>query len=107
MRRGERVSTPRGPGAVAYTRNGPPDYTTPVTVSVVLDARRTDPNYTGTIFHASDVWSWPEPEPELWFYGAPVLDVGENYILFACGCSWWGALFGERSLCERHRKGAR
>lgn len=46
-------------------------------------------------------------EPVLWFYGSPVLDVGEHYILFACGCCWWGWLFGEHSLCEQHAREVR
>jgi hypothetical protein len=55
MRQGDRVVTPLGAGGVAYTRNGWPDYTKPVAVSVVLDARRNVPGYTGTIFKAADV----------------------------------------------------
>ena len=51
LRQGTRVQTPLGPGTVAYTRgyvlNG--EHTINA-VSVVLDARRNDPKYTGTIW---------------------------------------------------------
>lgn len=53
--RGDRVSTPKGPGNVAYVRMAPPDYARPAAVSVVLDATRHTLGYTGTIFAATDV----------------------------------------------------
>lgn len=52
---GTRVTTPRGPGRVAYIRLAPPDYRAVAAVSVVLDSCRLVPNYAGTIFLASDV----------------------------------------------------
>lgn len=55
MTKGTRVVTPLGPGGVAYVRMAAPNYATPEAVSVVLDARRADPNYSGTIFPAADV----------------------------------------------------
>jgi len=55
--KGDKVSTPLGLGTVAYVRMAPPDYSSAQAVSVVLDARRGKPGYTGTMFKASDV-SW-------------------------------------------------
>ncbi len=55
FQQGDPVDTPVGPGRVAYVRMAPPTYSTPEAVSVVLDARRGDPRYTGSIFSASDV----------------------------------------------------
>ena len=54
-RQGDRVQTPNGPGAVAYQRMGPPDYTEAAAVSVVLDSERTRAGYTGTVFPASAI----------------------------------------------------
>jgi len=53
--KGQRVSTPLGPGDVAYQRMGPPNYSEPVSVSVVIDKKRNKPGYTGTMFKAKDV----------------------------------------------------
>lgn len=53
--KGTRVTTPRGPGTVAYVRNLPPAYTTPEAVSVVLDSDKDKPGYAGTIFRADVV----------------------------------------------------
>lgn len=55
MKQGQRVNTPGGPGHVAYVRMGPPNYTSPVAVSVVLDLRRASPDYTGTVYGAEQV----------------------------------------------------
>jgi len=55
MTKGDRVQTPLGAGTVAYQRMAAPAFSTPEAVSVVLDARRHDPRYTGTIFPAGDV----------------------------------------------------
>ena len=52
---GMRVSTPLGNGYVAYVRMSPPEYTTPHAVSVVLDKRKENPGYTGTILSAAVV----------------------------------------------------
>lgn len=53
IRKGVRVSTPLGSGVVESTRNGPPDFSKPVAVSVILDEMRGRPRYTGTIFHVN------------------------------------------------------
>jgi len=50
LHRGDRVTTPLGPGGVAYCRMAPPTYATPESVSVVLDAKREFAHYAGTIF---------------------------------------------------------
>jgi hypothetical protein len=55
LRPGSRVNTPLGPGSVAYVRNGPPDYSAPIAVSVRLDKRAQDARYSGTVFAAVDV----------------------------------------------------
>ena len=55
LTRGTRVLTPLGPGGVTYVRMAPPTFAEPAAVSVVLDSRRDDLNYTGTIFAALDV----------------------------------------------------
>lgn len=52
---GQRVTTPRGAGAVAYQRLGAPDYCDAIAVSVVLDCERLRPGYTGTIFSADQI----------------------------------------------------
>ena len=52
MRPGARVTTPYGPGTVAYVRM---DGTKPVSVSVVLDARRSCPGYYVTVMPAKGV----------------------------------------------------
>jgi hypothetical protein len=54
-RLGDRVRTPYGAGTVAYVRMSPPDFRTIAAVSVVLDSRRADPRYTGTIVPANQV----------------------------------------------------
>lgn len=53
--KGERVETPLGRGNVAYQRMKGPTYSEAEAVSVVLDNRRNDYNYTGTMFAAIDV----------------------------------------------------
>ena len=60
FRQGDRVLTPLGPGGVAYQRMAAPDYREAEAVSVVLDARRTDIHYAGTIFRAGDVRPVPK-----------------------------------------------
>lgn len=56
MTRGDRVMTPLGPGGVAYVRmSAASGYTEPEAVSVVLDSRMRDINYTATMFRAADV----------------------------------------------------
>lgn len=72
--RGDRVSTSRGPGTVAYQRMAPPDYCEVDAVSVVLDSERTRLGYAGTIFRAADVTAEPRPEDRSrhflgWTYG--------------------------------------
>lgn len=54
--RGDRVTTPQGPGTVAYQRMAPPDYSAAEAVSVVLDSQRGRAGYAGTIFAAGDVF---------------------------------------------------
>jgi hypothetical protein len=63
LQAGARVRTPLGAGTVVYTRNGPPDYATPTSVSVRLDKRSHDPRYTGTMFSASEVAEDPTWDP--------------------------------------------
>lgn len=55
MRPGDRVETKLGAGTVQWTRNGPPDFDTPVAVSVSLDSQRNRPGYSGTVFPAHEV----------------------------------------------------
>lgn len=52
---GDRVETSLGRGTVAYQRMAPPTYSYAESVSVVLDTRRQDPAYRGTIFPADQV----------------------------------------------------
>ena len=52
---GDRVMTPAGAGTVVYVRNGPPDYATPVAISVRQDAHRDRPGYSGTVWPAAQV----------------------------------------------------
>ncbi len=61
MRAGDRVYTRDGAGTVAYVRMGPPDYSRPVAVSVVLDHCKGAPSYTGSIYLPSNVQ--PEHAP--------------------------------------------
>lgn len=42
-------------GIVAYVRMGPPDYTKPEAVSVVLETKQCMPGYSGTVFAADKV----------------------------------------------------
>ena len=58
---GIRVQTPFGQGAVAYVRMAPPDYATVAAVSVKLDGRELDHNYTGTILPVEQVTIIPFP----------------------------------------------
>lgn len=53
--KGQRVNTPMGPGSVAYQTMEPPDYREVLSVSVILDSRRDNDNYSGTIFSAKKV----------------------------------------------------
>ena len=55
FRQGDRVSTPHGPGTVAYVRMAPPSYSEIDAVSVVLDGKRDRPGYTGTILDSAQV----------------------------------------------------
>lgn len=56
MTKGTRVTTPLGPGTVAYVRmDHLGDITKVFAVSVVLDANLARLNYAGTIFRAVDV----------------------------------------------------
>lgn len=52
---GQRVLAKGQPGTVAYQRMAPPDYVHALTVSVVLDSKRSQPGYRGTVFLAVDV----------------------------------------------------
>lgn len=53
--RGDRVKTPMGMGTVAYQRMAPPEFKQPAAVSIALDDRRNEPNYTGTVFRAEEI----------------------------------------------------
>lgn len=59
LRKGQRVTVPlkgeQAAGTVAYVRMAPPSYDTIAAVSVVLDCRRDDPGYTGSVFAAEQV----------------------------------------------------
>lgn len=55
FKKGQRVSTPSGPGTVAYQRMAPPKYAKPEAVSVVLDKRKGKTSYTGTMFLPADI----------------------------------------------------
>lgn len=55
MRQGDRVSTSRGKGTVAYVRMAPPTFSEVDAVSVVLDSKRGQLGYTGTILDSSQV----------------------------------------------------
>ena len=59
LRHGDRVLTPYGRGTVAYVRMAAPDYREPEAVSVILDAKRGQLGYAGTIVPAASV----SPEP--------------------------------------------
>jgi hypothetical protein len=52
---GTRVTTPGGPGSVAYIRLNAYDRHSVDAVSVVLDSRRAEPGYVGTIYRVTDV----------------------------------------------------
>jgi hypothetical protein len=64
FQKGQRVQTPLGPGQVAYQRMGPPNYSKPEAVSVVLDAKQNKPGYTGTMFDAKKVKPLREDDEE-------------------------------------------
>lgn len=53
--KGERVMTPLGAGGVAYQRMKGPDYTEAEAVSVCLDSKKNNIDYTGTLFPADKV----------------------------------------------------
>lgn len=56
MTAGTPVNTPLGPGTVVYVRMDHLGNINDIAaVSVLLDSRRNDPAYGGTIFHASKV----------------------------------------------------
>jgi hypothetical protein len=50
LRHGVRVETPGGPGRVEYIRMSPPEYTQLAAVCVILDQRRLERDYRGTIY---------------------------------------------------------
>lgn len=54
-KQGQRVSTPQGPGTVAYVRMAPLGYSVADAVSVVLDSEVNRPGYVGTVFQAENV----------------------------------------------------
>lgn len=78
FQRGQRVQTPLGPGQVAYQRMGPPNYSKPVAVSVVLDAKQNKPGYTGTIFDAEKVKPLKEGLDALFTEAADGLNEGNG-----------------------------
>lgn len=52
---GDRVSTPAGVGKVVFWRFGSPDYSQVVAYGVLLDSKRDQYTYSGTIFPYNDV----------------------------------------------------
>lgn len=54
--KGMPVNTPNGKGKVGYVRMRAPEYSVPEAVSVVLDNRKDDPAYKGTVFPAEEIW---------------------------------------------------
>lgn len=53
--KGCRVRVKSEYGKVNYVRMKPPEYNSIEVVSVILDSRSNDPNYSGTIFSVEDV----------------------------------------------------
>ncbi len=66
---GQRVTTPYGPGTVAYWRMAPPDFAVVEAVSVRLDSRAGKPGYTGTVIPALDVTALDVPTVSEGFAG--------------------------------------
>ncbi len=58
---GTRVTTPAGDGFVAYVRMGGPDFGSVSSVSVVLDSKKNEHGYTGTIYLAELVTAIDKP----------------------------------------------
>lgn len=52
---GQPVNTPDGPGTVGFVRMAPPNYSQPEAVSVILNSKRNNPNYKGTMYSANVV----------------------------------------------------
>lgn len=52
---GDAVMTPQGPGKISHWRYGAPDYLRIEAYSVILDKRKNDFGYSGTMFPAKDV----------------------------------------------------
>jgi hypothetical protein len=59
---GDTVMTPKGKGVVAYKRMAPPTYAVAECYSVKLEDKKDDPNYTGTVFPASEVTEYKEEQ---------------------------------------------
>lgn len=55
MKEGDRVLTPIGPGTVVYVRFGGPRYVEVEAISVLLDSRRGQAGYSGTLFRPEEV----------------------------------------------------
>lgn len=53
---GDRVETPDGPGEVYYRRMAPPHYSEVGFYSVKLDSKKSNRNYTGSIYSANEVF---------------------------------------------------
>ena len=53
---GDRVRTINGKGTVAYVRKGGQDFAEVVAVSVVLDDKRSQVGYTGSMYPVGEVW---------------------------------------------------
>jgi hypothetical protein len=55
LSQGSKVNTPKGIGKVLYVRMAPPSYSEVASVSVILESKKNDPKYTGSIFSAQDI----------------------------------------------------
>ena len=54
---GDKVMTPLGMGVVVSVRRAPPTYSTVAAYYVILESKKYDANYNGTVFSAADVKS--------------------------------------------------
>ena len=52
---GDRVMTTKGVGTIVYKRMLPPNYVEAATYSVLLDNKKDEPNYVGSLFIAYEV----------------------------------------------------
>lgn len=55
IKKGDYVQTPHGCGYIAFVRMKPPTYSEVEACSVILDSRRKDPFYRGSMYSAESV----------------------------------------------------